>query len=485
MAVLTGTASARVQGLPQPSDNFPRRFRNRAPLAIRQIIQQSVLDQWSSDPEHVIQALNQSVQEQQQLLKQAASKDSNTLGCGAKQETVSATGADPVVVLLPYLGSSQHDEDAPPPLPVMVAEDAKNFMDDPQFTKTITMTAREIVGRVLAPKQHFTTALMSSGIVSAVHGMEVINEMDRTVPSLQIQDPPTMSQEVTVAPSWICPLCENQAMDQARQHQHQQQKQQQEQEQEQEQQQHSTSAHDSRSSRFYYRGAVPSSLYKALQIPDLLSSLSLPTKTTPFANAPNKDLMRIWISLAGATTPLHYDRCHGILIQLVGRKRFVVFSHEDTNGLYPYDGISGPGHASKVRGLAHCFPFAIKASVGAGADTDAGAVGSSSAVPPSHALATATAASAAATGVVPDVGLDESLKTTVAAHLETNQAEVLRRWPKVRNTTPWVVDLEPGDALYTPPGFWHEVTSVDHSISITVPWDMDASELEHVPRHMF
>ncbi|KAF9572288.1 hypothetical protein EC968_010079 [Mortierella alpina] len=483
MAVLTGTASARVQGLPRPSDNFPRRFRNRAPLAIRQIISQSVLDQWSSDPEHVIQALNQSVQEQQQLLKQAASKDNNTLGCGAKQETVSATGADPAVVLLPYLGSSQHDDDAPPPpLPVMVAEDAKNFMDDPQFTKTITMTAKEIVGRVLAPKQHFTTAPISSGIVSAVNGMEVINnEMDRTVPSLQIQDPPTtgkiMSQEVTVAPSWICPLCENQAMDQARQHQQQQHEQQQ-----QEQQQHSTSAHDS-CSRFYYRGAVPSSLYKALQLPDLLSSLSLPTRTTPFANAPNKDLMRIWISLAGATTPLHYDRCHGILIQLVGRKRFVVFSHEDTNGLYPYDGISGPGHASKVRGLAHCFPFAIKTSVGGGAGGGAGAVDSSSAVPPSHAVATAAAATA--TEVVPDVGLDESLETTVAAHLETNQAEVLRRWPKVRNTTPWVVDLEPGDALYTPPGFWHEVTSVDHSISITVPWDMDASELEHVPRHMF
>lgn len=426
MAVLTGSAPARVQGLPQPSDNFPRRFRNRAPLAIRQIIPQGVLDQWSSDPEHVIQALNQSVQEQQTKNK--------TLGCGAKQETVLPTGAEPAV-LLPYLGL----EDAPP-LPVMVAEDTKNFMDDPQFTKTITMTAREIVAHVLAPKP-FTPALLSSEIVPTLDDTDVISEMD-VVPSLQIQDAQTVVH--VVANSLICPLCENQANDQAYQQQQQQ------------QQQH----------RFYYRGAVPSSLYKALQLPDLLSSLSLPTETTAFANAPNKDLMRIWISLAGATTPLHYDRCHGILIQLVGRKRFVVFSHEDTNGLYPYDGITGPGHASKVRGLAHCFPFAIKATAGS----------------PVVLSQAAAAAAAAATGVVPDIGLDESSDT---AHLEMNKAELLGRWPKVKNTTPWVIDLEPGDALYTPPGFWHEVTSVDHSISITVPWDMDASELEHVPRHMF
>ncbi|KAF9956050.1 hypothetical protein BGZ72_003076 [Mortierella alpina] len=448
MAVLTGSAPARVQGLPQPSDNFPRRFRNRAPLAIRQIIPQSVLDQWSSDPEHVILALNQSVHEQQQQ-RQAASKD-DTLGCGARQDTVSPTGAE-TAVLLPYLGS----QDAPP-LPVMVAEDAKNFMDDPQFTKTITMTAREIVAHVLAPKP-FTSALLSSGIVPTVEGMDVISEMD-IVPSLQIQDAQTI-MVTQMAHSLICPLCENQVNDQA----HQQQE-----------QQHGLLAHDNSSNlnfshmrRFYYRGAVPSSLYTALQLPDLLSSLSLPTETTAFSNAPNKDLMRIWISLAGATTPLHYDRCHGILIQLVGRKRFVVFSHEDTNGLYPYDGISGPGHASKVRGLTHCFPFSIKASTGS----------------PDAAALLQSAAVVVMTGVVPDAGLEASLEAT--AHLEINQAELLGRWPKVRNTTPWVIDLEPGDALYTPPGFWHEVTSVDHSISITVPWDMDTSELEHVPRHMF
>ncbi|CAO3565918.1 unnamed protein product [Mortierella alpina] len=449
MAVLTGLAPARVQGLPQPTDHFPRRYRNHAPLVIRQIIPQGVLDQWASDPEYVIQALNQSVQEQQQQQQQqkqerppqAASKD-DTLSCGAKQETVLPHAvADPAAVLLPYLRSSQEA----PPLPVMVAEDTKNFMDDPQFTKTITMTAREIVARVLIPRPVTATEL-SSGVVPTVEdGTDVMaGEMDTVVPSLHIQDDaptvlgvtPVMAAAVARGHGWMCPLCDQQANDPA--------------------------AHDRR--RFYYRGAVPSSLYRSLRLPDLLSSLSLPTETTAFAKAPNKDLMRIWISLAGATTPLHYDRCHGILIQLVGRKRFVVFSHEDTNALYPYDGISGPGHASKVRGLAHCFPFTIKATTATTTTT------------------AAAAAAAAAAGSLPGV---VSQQADAAAHLERNEAELLGRWPKVRNTTPWVIDLEPGDALYTPPGFWHEVTSVDHSISITVPWDMDASELEHVPRHMF
>ncbi|KAG0347745.1 hypothetical protein BGZ54_004831, partial [Gamsiella multidivaricata] len=201
--------------------------------------------------------------------------------------------------------------------------------------------------------------------------------------------------------------------------------------------------------RFYYRGHVPPSLYTALQIPALLDSLSLPSDTTPFASAPNKSLMRIWISLAGATTPLHYDRCHGILMQLVGRKRFVVFSHEDTNNLYAYDSIAGPGHASKVRGLGHCFPFVSSSSDKA-----------------------------------QELYQQQQQQQQERKHLDENLSEVLERWPKIKYTDPWVIDLEPGDALYTPPGFWHEVTSVDNSISITVPWDMDASELEHVPRHM-
>ncbi|KAF9140434.1 hypothetical protein BGX30_006535 [Mortierella sp. GBA39] len=307
----------------------------------------------------------------------------------------------------------------------MVAEDAKNFMDNPQFTKRIDMTAREIVARVLLQKQRQEPEEAMMEVV--VPQLEVLQEEP-----LQAQDDLMVAEEVavptissassaatiTAAGPTICPYCENHDIDNN----------------------HIDTHTTIQNRRFYYRGMVPTTLYDSLNIPALLASLSLPQTTTSFANAPNKDLMRIWVSLAGATTPLHYDRCHGILIQLVGRKRFVIFSHEDTHGLYPYDGISGPGHASKVRGLGHCFPL------------------SSLSV--------------------------ETTDKEYQEHLDENMAEVQRRWPKIRNTTPWIVDLEPGDALYTPLGFWHEVTSVDHSVSITVPWDMDANELQSVPRHM-
>lgn len=391
----------KIQGIPHPTDSFPRRFRNKNPLILRQIVAPSVIEQWSSHPEYVIQALNQT-----------ASAGAGA-GVGVEEE--------------PLLG-------------VMVAEDTKNFMDNPQFTRKVDMTAREIVARVLSTKS----------IVQRVE--QDVMMMEVAVPQLEVQEEqgqqeeedlmaaevavPTLSSAsssqlslVSAATSTTattglrtCPLCEHQDTTFS-----------------------PTTIPTSQDRRFYYRGMVPTQLYNSLNIPALLTSLSLPTETTPFSNAPNKDLMRIWVSLAGATTPLHYDRCHGILIQLVGRKRFVVFSHEDTHGLYPYDGLSGPGHASKVRGLGHCFRLPSLETKDADANDD---------------------------GV-------EYLQ-----HLEENMAEVQRRWPKIRNTTPWIVDLGPGDALYTPPGFWHEVTSVDHSISITVPWDMDADELQSIPRHM-
>ncbi|KAF9172819.1 Xanthine phosphoribosyltransferase 1 [Mortierella sp. AD010] len=364
---------ASVRGLPQPEDNFARKFRNRAPLVIRQIVSPKVLKQWSTDPTHIAGALNQSVQGQEQEQGQE----------------------------LPQLLRHQQDQygsletNKEPLLPVMIAEDTRNFMDNPRFTKKITMTASEVVERVLVPHHNLSNA--GSEFREAL-GTEMVST-DTIVPHASIKETSN------------CPLCEIQAKERA-------------------------SSNENDLGRFYYRGMVPSSLYSDLRIPDLLNSLSLPLESTPFASAPNKDLMRIWISSAGATTPLHYDRCHGVLIQLVGRKRFVVFSYEDISSLYPYDGITGPGHASKVRGLGHCFPFP----------------GSSA-------------------------GKEDQ-------HIKENMAEVLERWPKVKNADPWVIDLEPGDALYTPPGFWHEVTSVDSSVSVTVAWDMDASELENIPRHM-
>ncbi|KAF9917201.1 hypothetical protein BX616_001681, partial [Lobosporangium transversale] len=448
-----------VQGLPQPIDNFPRRVRNKIPLAIRQIIDTKVLHQWARDPQHVTRALNQSVREQEQKQKQQQRQ-------GMERSLPTATTTN---ISTPGTNLSSLDQFEEPLLPVMVAEDSKNFIDNPQFTRKINMTANEIIERVLVrpSSSSMRRSLSSMSALSLSDaGSDTEDTRDASATKTNnwdiIQETEVVSVDAqtchnnkpsgtNIAPiSNNCPLCENQANQQA-------------------DFEHLNSINDGDNNsnnnynndilsrdllqycRFYYRGMVPSSLYTDLQIPALLSSLSLPQETTAFANAPNRDLMRIWISLAGATTPLHYDRCHGVLIQLVGRKRFVVFSHEDTNNLYPYDGIAGPGHASKVRGLGHCFPFnTVLTSKESPSKNSSGKEG------------------------------EEEGKEDME-HLRDNMAELLERWPKVKNADPWVIDLEPGDALYTPPGFWHEVISVDNSISITVPWDMDANELEHVP----
>jgi hypothetical protein len=134
--------------------------------------------------------------------------------------------------------------------------------------------------------------------------------------------------------------------------------------------------------RLYLRSKVPDVVKKGLDI----------TYLTGIANvsAVKDDLMRLWFSSSGCVTPLHYDRCHGTLIQLVGTKRFVIFSGEETRQLYPCNGINGPTHASHAR----------------------------------H----------------------------IGKNIDVNPTALLQNWPKIKNTDPWVIDLQPGDLLYTPPG---------------------------------
>lgn len=136
--------------------------------------------------------------------------------------------------------------------------------------------------------------------------------------------------------------------------------------------------------RLYLRSLVPEEIKDGLDLG--LSRLTNLADVTSF----KEDLMRLWLSSAGCITPLHYDRCHGTLLQLAGKKRFVIFSGEDTRQLYPCDGLNGPTHASKVR--------------------------------------------------------------YIGRYLDTQPNTILEQWPKLRDTNPWLVDLQPGDLLYTPPG---------------------------------
>ncbi|KAL1920122.1 uncharacterized protein VTP21DRAFT_1268 [Calcarisporiella thermophila] len=184
--------------------------------------------------------------------------------------------------------------------------------------------------------------------------------------------------------------------------------------------------------RFYYRGKLTEHM--------LQKHVGISELSNKFFGENEKDIIRaeltrIWISTAGCVTPLHYDRCHGLLVQLSGEKRFVLQSpEEDGVRPYPCNGVSGPTHLSRVRGLGKCF---------------------------SH----------------------HAIKRTVE-EITASVYNVLSRWPEMSKSELWVVDLSPGDVLYTPPGFYHEVTSISNSVSITLPFDMNAKELLSIPAHM-
>ncbi|XP_070565402.1 jmjC domain-containing protein F-like [Ptychodera flava] len=118
--------------------------------------------------------------------------------------------------------------------------------------------------------------------------------------------------------------------------------------------------------------------------------------------------MQLWIGTRGNVTPLHYDRNHGLLAQIVGRKELLLFSPEDTSNLYPYPSYSNRSHTSRVN----------------------------------------------------------------LRELETEGS----RFPKLEDAQRYHCILQPGELLYMPPFWWHDVTSLDDCVSITLPWDLDTSD---------
>ncbi|XP_035689291.1 uncharacterized protein LOC118424716 [Branchiostoma floridae] len=123
----------------------------------------------------------------------------------------------------------------------------------------------------------------------------------------------------------------------------------------------------------------------------------------------NQNTMQLWLGSAGNVTPLHYDRNHGLLSQIVGCKELVLFSHEDTNNLYPYSSLSDRSHTSRV-------------------------------------------------------------------NLRTTDRDEVERFPRVAEAQRYHCVLRPGELLYIPPFWWHDVTSLDPCVSVTLPWDLEAHE---------
>jgi len=123
-----------------------------------------------------------------------------------------------------------------------------------------------------------------------------------------------------------------------------------------------------------------------------------------------------WASSAECVTPLHFDLCHGFLGQVIGKKHFLLCPPEDaTTCLYWRDDRLGISRLNQGKNATTC-PVDMK------------------------------------------------------LWLEGDVVE-RKKYPRVEDAAFFSASLEPGDILYTPPGWLHVVTSVTASASLLVPFD--------------
>lgn len=75
---------------------------------------------------------------------------------------------------------------------------------------------------------------------------------------------------------------------------------------------------------------------------------------------------RLWVSPAGAVSPLHYDLSHSFLVQVLGRKRMLFFSPDQMYRLYCYPDTHLLRRRSRVNVSAPDFAkFPLFSGVGA------------------------------------------------------------------------------------------------------------------------
>lgn len=123
----------------------------------------------------------------------------------------------------------------------------------------------------------------------------------------------------------------------------------------------------------------------------------------------------IWISEIKANTRLHYDFFDNILIHIEGRKRIRLYPPSDSGYLYPYPSCS-------------------------------------------HIV-----------GNYPHVHFSE-----------INDTELVdpKQFPDFSNASTIEVTLEPGDMLFIPAGWWHEVRSLLSSVSLNFWWKTSINKLD-------
>jgi len=132
----------------------------------------------------------------------------------------------------------------------------------------------------------------------------------------------------------------------------------------------------------------------------------------------------VWVSSSGCETPLHFDLCHGFLVQCHGSKTFLLAPPSDTSCLY-WSAASTAGSKNRTTSPVDLFAWI------------------------------------------------------------RGDASQQQLYPEVDGASFRVARLEPGLALYTPPGWWHAVVSESASVSVLAPFDPSGEiELRALPHNV-
>ena len=147
--------------------------------------------------------------------------------------------------------------------------------------------------------------------------------------------------------------------------------------------------------------------------------------------AAQPSVARAWIGSAGVTAQTHRDIVHNVFLQVHGKKRVLLYPPEASVMLHAYPAV---------------HPAAGQSAVPAGAM----GIADKDAKPPGSNV--------------------RECPATCCAQWRWQFPLASSGFSRAGNHTAWpaMIDLEPGDALYIPPGWWHRIKASTASVSVSV-----------------
>lgn len=150
------------------------------------------------------------------------------------------------------------------------------------------------------------------------------------------------------------------------------------------------------------------------EFPELVKDIEIPI----YADKSKEHVINFWFGEKGINTKPHYDYSNNFLVQVVGKKRVRLFSPKNTPHMYPYSMYD----CVTMDGVSH-----------------------------------------------PAVQASQIADIDKIDHNKFSDFKLSKCFEAI---------LEPGDLLFIPAGWWHEVKSLDVSMSVNFWWKI---KIEHFP----